>query len=129
MSRLVLSADASRVCAAVGPGSYEVAHTVHSTMVPRATRCRAARPQRMVRPRHRRRRDRRPSRSAFLSRRGSRPRGSLILDNHDDFGGHAKRNEFHMSAAGCCLPTAERGQSSRHFAYSAVAHGLLDGAR
>jgi spermidine dehydrogenase len=30
--------------------------------------------------------------------RASSPRGRvLVLDNHDDFGGHAKRNEFHVS--------------------------------
>jgi spermidine dehydrogenase len=30
--------------------------------------------------------------------RASTPRGRvLILDNHDDFGGHAKRNEFHVN--------------------------------
>ena len=25
----------------------------------------------------------------------------LILDNHDDFGGHAKRNEFHVAGRSC----------------------------
>ena len=26
----------------------------------------------------------------------------LILDNHDDFGGHAKRNEFHVARPYAC---------------------------
>jgi spermidine dehydrogenase len=30
--------------------------------------------------------------------RAASPRGRvLVLDNHDDFGGHAKRNEFHVN--------------------------------
>jgi spermidine dehydrogenase len=36
----------------------------------------------------------------------------LILDNHDDFGGHAKRNEFRATAA-CCWATAAPGPSNR----------------
>jgi cation diffusion facilitator CzcD-associated flavoprotein CzcO len=32
----------------------------------------------------------------------------LILDNHDDFGGHAKRNEFRSGDRSCCWPLAER---------------------
>ena len=31
----------------------------------------------------------------YRAQRGSRSR-ILLLDNHDDFGGHAKRNEFHL---------------------------------
>ena len=34
----------------------------------------------------------------FLARRGGNAR-VLILENHDDFGGHAKRNEFHVDGA------------------------------
>ena len=30
---------------------------------------------------------------------GSKPARILILDNHDDFGGHAKRNEFRVNNA------------------------------
>ena len=32
----------------------------------------------------------------YRAQRGSRSR-ILLLDNHDDFGGHAKRNEFHLN--------------------------------
>ena len=36
--------------------------------------------------------------------RAGKPRGKariLLLDNHDDFGGHAKRNEFHLGQCNC----------------------------
>jgi spermidine dehydrogenase len=48
----------------------------------------------------------------------------LILDNHDDFGGHAKRNEFH---AGNRLVLSYGGTQSIESpgSYSAVAKGLL----
>jgi len=48
----------------------------------------------------------------------------LILDNHDDFGGHAKRNEFHQGG-----PTrmAWGGTVNMEYTkYSEVARGLLD---
>ena len=39
-----------------------------------------------------------PGRRVFLSRaRRAARRACSILDNHDDFGGHAKRNEFHIA--------------------------------
>src|SRR5215470_11345149 len=49
----------------------------------------------------------------------------LILDNHDDFGGHAKRNEFH---AGGRLLLANGGTWAIEspFPYSKVARGLMD---
>jgi spermidine dehydrogenase len=48
----------------------------------------------------------------------------LILDNHDDFGGHAKRNEFR--AAGRTLLSYGGTQSIESPGrYSKVAHGLL----
>ncbi len=35
--------------------------------------------------------------AAYFYRKGAGPKARiLILDNHDDFGGHAKRNEFHV---------------------------------
>jgi len=48
----------------------------------------------------------------------------LVLDNHDDFGGHAKRNEFH---AGNRLLLSYGGTQSIESPgrYSAVARGLL----
>jgi spermidine dehydrogenase len=49
----------------------------------------------------------------------------LILDNHDDFGGHAKRNEFH--AGGRLLISYGGTQSiDEPSGYSAVAKGLLN---
>ena len=49
----------------------------------------------------------------------------LILDNHDDFGGHAKRNEFH--AAGRSLISYGGAQSIESPGkYSKVAKGLLE---
>ena len=49
----------------------------------------------------------------------------LILDNHDDFGGHAKRNEFH---AGGRLLLANGGTWAIEspFPYSTAARGLVD---
>jgi spermidine dehydrogenase len=48
----------------------------------------------------------------------------LILDNHDDFGGHAKRNEFHL---GNKLHLMNGGtlEIDSPFPYSPVADGLL----
>src|SRR5258705_117238 len=50
----------------------------------------------------------------------------LILDNHDDFGGHAKRNEF--QAGGRMLLSYGGGQSiERPGSYSAGGEGVLGG--
>jgi spermidine dehydrogenase len=47
----------------------------------------------------------------------------LILDNHDDFGGHAKRNEFHQAGP---MRLAWGGTVNIEFPkYSPVANGLL----
>ncbi len=48
----------------------------------------------------------------------------LILDNHDDFGGHAKRNEFHLAGRLALLNGGTMLINSPH-PYSAVADGLL----
>ena len=48
----------------------------------------------------------------------------LILDNHDDFGGHAKRNEFHQGGP---MRLAWGGTVNLEYTkYSATAKGLLD---
>ena len=48
----------------------------------------------------------------------------LILDNHDDFGGHAKRNEFHLDGKLHLLNGGTLGIDSPR-PYSAAAGGLL----
>jgi spermidine dehydrogenase len=48
----------------------------------------------------------------------------LILDNHDDFGGHAKRNEFRLGARLALMNGGTMGIDSPR-PYSAVADGLL----
>ncbi len=48
----------------------------------------------------------------------------LILDNHDDFGGHAKRNEFHVDGKLLIMNGGTAGISSPT-PYSPVADGLL----
>jgi spermidine dehydrogenase len=48
----------------------------------------------------------------------------LILDNHDDFGGHAKRNEFNVDGR-MLLANGGTWAIESPFPYSAVAHGLL----
>ena len=49
----------------------------------------------------------------------------LILDNHDDFGGHAKRNEF-RSGGRLLLANGGTFAIESPFPYSPVAHGLMD---
>ncbi len=48
----------------------------------------------------------------------------LVLDNHDDFGGHAKRNEFHVDGKLLIMNGGTAGISSPT-PYSTVADGLL----
>ena len=48
----------------------------------------------------------------------------LILDNHDDFGGHAQRNEFRPSGR-LLLGNGGSASIESPFAYSAVARGLM----
>jgi spermidine dehydrogenase len=49
----------------------------------------------------------------------------LILDNHDDFGGHAKRNEFHVDGRMLLANGGTYGIESP-FPYSQVARSLID---
>lgn len=49
----------------------------------------------------------------------------LILDNHDDFGGHAKRNEL-RAAGRMLLANGGTWAIESPFAYSKVARGLMD---
>ncbi len=49
----------------------------------------------------------------------------LILENHDDFGGHAKRNEFHLAGRMELINGGTMDIDSPR-PYSAVASGLLD---
>ena len=50
----------------------------------------------------------------------------LILDNHDDFGGHAKRNEFRVRGGRLLLANGGTYAIESPTPYSLVAHGLLD---
>ena len=68
--------------------------------------------------------------SAGLRRRGStgapsRPARILILDNHDDFGGHAKRNEFTLDGRRIIGYGGSQSLQSPNALYSPVAKGLL----
>ena len=57
--------------------------------------------------------------------RQAKPRAKiLIIDNHDDFGGHAKRNEFHVGGHELILNGGTMGIESP-YPYSAVADGLM----
>src|SRR5450432_4084218 len=49
----------------------------------------------------------------------------LILDNHDDFGGHAKRNEFHVGGRRLITFGGTLSIESP-FPYSPIARGLMD---
>jgi spermidine dehydrogenase len=49
----------------------------------------------------------------------------LLLDNHDDFGGHAKRNEFHLDGRMLLGYGGSEAMQSPHALYSEVAAGLV----
>jgi len=49
----------------------------------------------------------------------------LILDNHDDFGGHAKRNDFRPGGR-LLLANGGTWAIESPFPYSKIAHGLMD---
>jgi len=60
----------------------------------------------------------------FFRARAAGPSRVLILENHDDFGGHAKRNEFHVDG-GLQLLNGGTLEIDSPRPYSAVAAGLL----
>ncbi|MGH9143950.1 MAG: NAD(P)-binding protein, partial [Vicinamibacterales bacterium] len=60
----------------------------------------------------------------FFRARAGRDARILILDNHDDFGGHAKRNEFHIGGRMLLMNGGTAGIDSPT-PYSATADGLL----
>lgn len=62
--------------------------------------------------------------SAYYYRKLHGPQSRiLILDNHDDFGGHAKRNEFHQGGS---MRLAWGGTVNMEYPkFSEVAHGLI----
>ena len=60
----------------------------------------------------------------FYRQRAGRNARVLILDNHDDFGGHAKRNEFHIGGRMLLMNGGTAGIDSPT-PYSSQADGLL----
>jgi spermidine dehydrogenase len=62
--------------------------------------------------------------AAYFHHKGNPSARILILDNHDDFGGHAKRNEFHVSGH-MLLANGGTVSIESPFPYSAEARGLL----
>ncbi len=63
--------------------------------------------------------------SAYFYRKQAGPSSRiLILDNHDDFGGHAKRNEFHLDGR-MLLTNGGTVAIESPFPYSKQARGLL----
>jgi spermidine dehydrogenase len=62
--------------------------------------------------------------AAYFHRKQNPSARILILDNHDDFGGHAKRNEFHASGR-MLLANGGTVSIESPFPYSAEARGLL----
>jgi spermidine dehydrogenase len=64
--------------------------------------------------------------AAHFFRRAAGPKARvLVLDNHDDFGGHAKRNEFHSSQR-AMLGFGGTFSIESPAPYSAVAKGLIE---
>lgn len=62
--------------------------------------------------------------AAYFYRQAKPNAKILILDNHDDFGGHAKRNEFHIEGH-TLLMNGGTLEIDSPYPYSAVAGGLL----
>ncbi len=50
----------------------------------------------------------------------------LVLDNHDDFGGHAKRNEFNVGGKTLLGYGGSESFQSPNSNFSPVVHGLMD---
>jgi spermidine dehydrogenase len=63
--------------------------------------------------------------AAFFYRRAKPSARILILDNHDDFGGHAKRNEFTLKGRRIIGYGGSQSLQSPNTLYSAVAKGLI----
>jgi spermidine dehydrogenase len=63
--------------------------------------------------------------AAFFYRRANPRARILILDNHDDFGGHAKRNEFRLGSRLFIGYGGSESMQSPKALYSSVAKGLL----
>src|SRR5579872_7444222 len=64
--------------------------------------------------------------AAHFYRRAAGPKARiLILDNHDDFGGHAKRNEFTIGARTLIGYGGSQSMQSPKTLWSDVAKGLL----
>jgi spermidine dehydrogenase len=62
--------------------------------------------------------------AAYFHRKQNPSARALILDNHDDFGGHAKRNEFHVNGH-MLLANGGTVSIESPFPYSVEARGLL----
>jgi spermidine dehydrogenase len=62
--------------------------------------------------------------AAYFYRKQNPSARILILDNHDDFGGHAKRNEFRTGGR-LLLANGGTWAIESPFPYSPVAHGLM----
>jgi len=63
--------------------------------------------------------------AAWFYRKANARARILILDNHDDFGGHAKRNEFHLDGRLILGYGGSESLQSPAALYSGVAKGLL----
>ena len=63
--------------------------------------------------------------AAWFYRRAKPSARILILDNHDDFGGHAKRNEFTLDGRRIIGYGGSQSLQSPNALYSPVAKGLL----
>src|SRR5712671_5598742 len=63
--------------------------------------------------------------AAWFYRRSKPSARILILDNHDDFGGHAKRNEFTLDGRRIVGYGGSQSLQSPNSLYSPVAKGLL----
>jgi spermidine dehydrogenase len=63
--------------------------------------------------------------AAWFYRRADRNARILVIDNHDDFGGHAKRNEFHIDGRLIIGYGGSESMQSPKAMYSDVAKGLI----
>lgn len=63
--------------------------------------------------------------AAYFYRKENPSAKILIVDNHEDFGGHATRNEFKVDGR-MLLANGGSAEIDSPFPYSKVAHGLMD---
>ncbi len=121
--RQLLSAHAERHCAAAIPARSRPRMNLRDGDFWTGDR-RCTTPAR-PRPGRGRRRHQRLGGGAISTAQARPSAQILILDNHDDFGGHAKRNEFHLGGHTLHLLNGGTLEIDSPYPYCTVADGLM----